>query len=299
MKEDLFLLSSLTKRNVKLYFKDKMAFYTSLITPLILLVLFVLFLKNVYISSIEKFIADYNFDSKFLNAFANSWLISSILSVSCVTIAFCSGTVMIDDKISKAVDDLNVAPVKGSIRQFSYLLATFISTMIVVLVLFAVGLIYLFATGCYLSFLDIILILVNCFFASLLGSVLATIINSFIKTQGGLSAVATMVSSMYGFLCGAYMPVSQYPKAMRILLCFNPGAYANHGFKYLFMRGAIDKMDSVPPQLLVDIKDSFDINFYFNTSRIAPSISMLVLILSTVVAMVGLAFFIKKRKNRL
>ena len=41
-------LISLVKRNTKCYFKDKVMFFMSLITPLILLVLFVTFLKNIY-----------------------------------------------------------------------------------------------------------------------------------------------------------------------------------------------------------------------------------------------------------
>ena len=39
---------SMVKRNVKLFFKDKAMFFTSLITPLILLVLYGTFLWNVY-----------------------------------------------------------------------------------------------------------------------------------------------------------------------------------------------------------------------------------------------------------
>ena len=41
-------LVALVKRNTKLFFKDKGTFFTALITPLILLVLFISFLGNVY-----------------------------------------------------------------------------------------------------------------------------------------------------------------------------------------------------------------------------------------------------------
>ena len=41
----------LIKRNIKLFFKDKGMFFTSLITPAILLVLYVTFLGNVYTPS--------------------------------------------------------------------------------------------------------------------------------------------------------------------------------------------------------------------------------------------------------
>ena len=42
------VLGALVKRNTKLYFKDKGMFFTSLITPMILLVLYATFLGNVY-----------------------------------------------------------------------------------------------------------------------------------------------------------------------------------------------------------------------------------------------------------
>ena len=45
---ELNACGSLIKRNVKMFFKDKGTFFTSLITPIILLVLYVTFLYNVY-----------------------------------------------------------------------------------------------------------------------------------------------------------------------------------------------------------------------------------------------------------
>ena len=40
-------LGNLIRRNSKLFFKDKAMFYTSLITPIILLILYTTFLGNV------------------------------------------------------------------------------------------------------------------------------------------------------------------------------------------------------------------------------------------------------------
>ena len=41
------IASTLIKRNVKLFFKDKGMFFTALITPGILLILYAIFLSNV------------------------------------------------------------------------------------------------------------------------------------------------------------------------------------------------------------------------------------------------------------
>ena len=47
-------LCALIRRNTKLYFKDKGMFFTSLITPMILLVLYSTFLANVYEDSFRS-----------------------------------------------------------------------------------------------------------------------------------------------------------------------------------------------------------------------------------------------------
>ena len=47
-------LGALIRRNIKLYFKDKGMFFTSLITPLILLVLYSTFLGSVYEDSFRS-----------------------------------------------------------------------------------------------------------------------------------------------------------------------------------------------------------------------------------------------------
>lgn len=49
---------ALTKRNIKVFFKDKGMFFTSLITPVILLVLYVTFLAKVYRNTFVAALSD-------------------------------------------------------------------------------------------------------------------------------------------------------------------------------------------------------------------------------------------------
>ena len=49
---------ALVKRNIKLFFKDKGMFFTSLITPAILLVLYITFLGGVYEESFTASLPD-------------------------------------------------------------------------------------------------------------------------------------------------------------------------------------------------------------------------------------------------
>ena len=106
-------LFALVKRNTKLYFKDKGMFFSSLITPIILLVLYAAFLKSVYDDSFRSALAaaGVTISDSVINACVVGQLISSILAVSCITVAFCSNLLMIKDKTSGARHDLTISPI--------------------------------------------------------------------------------------------------------------------------------------------------------------------------------------------
>ena len=156
-------LWALVRRDTKLYFKDKGMFFSSLITPIILLVLYATFLKNVYADSFrsalgaaETFVSD-----ALVNGCVGGQLVSSLLAVCCVTVAFCSNLLMIRDKTTGARGDLTIAPVRPGALGLGYYLATLFSTLIVTVSATAVCFGYLAVTGWYLSAGDVLLVLLD------------------------------------------------------------------------------------------------------------------------------------------
>lgn len=109
-------LGALIRRDMKLYFKDKGMFFSSLITPILLLVLYTTFLKKVFDDSFRSALeaAGATVADSVLNGVVGGQLISSLLAVSCVTVAFCSNLLMIKDKTSGARHDLTISPVRPS-----------------------------------------------------------------------------------------------------------------------------------------------------------------------------------------
>ena len=297
-------LFALVSRNIKCYFKDKFLFFVSLITPMILLLLFVTFLRGVYISSFESIFeaAQFTASDDIINGLAGSWLLSSIIAVSSVTVAICSNAVMIQDKIEGAAFDLSVSPVKGTTVSISYFVANFLVTLLVMLCVLAVGSIYLAIVGWDIPFGDFIMILVDIVCAVLFGSLLSGVIESFISTQGGLSALSTLVSSMYGFICGAYMPLSQFADGMRNAICVLPGTYSVGMMRKHFMGGYVDKLAELGLSEAGQkaLLDGFDGNLYVGTTQM-PLWSMYVILLGTcallLVSYILIVVFKNKKKH--
>lgn len=264
-------LGMLIKRNIKMFFKDKGLFFTSLITPLILLVLYVTFLGNVYRDSFEMaFPQGMEIPGKLLDAAVGGQLISSLLAVCCVTVAFCSNMLMVQDKVTGARKDFMVTPVKGTTMALGYYVATLVSTLIICLVATGAGLLYLGKVGWYLSGSDVVLLLLDVFLLVMFGVALSSIINFFLSTQGQISAVGSIVSSMYGFICGAYMPISQFSEGLQKALSFLPGTYATSLLRNHALRGVFEGLeaDGYPSEVIEVLRDVIDCNVYFFDEKV-------------------------------
>ena len=125
-------LGALIRRNCKLFFKDKGMFFTSLITPVILLVLYATFLAKVYRDSFAAAMpAGFAVDAALIDGTVGGQLVSSLLAVCCVTVAFCSNLQMVQDKISGARRDLTMSPLKRSTLALSYFASSALSTVLI------------------------------------------------------------------------------------------------------------------------------------------------------------------------
>lgn len=259
---------SLVSRNTKCYFKDKFTFFMSLLTPLILLVLFATFLRNVYVDSFRAALTSNNFQfenqNRLIEGMAGAWLLSSIVGVSSVTVAFMSNLIMIEDKINSTLNDYLVSPVKPTTLSIAYFVSNFFVTFAVIMCVMLIGHIYLAAVGWYISVGDAFMIIVDCICCILFGTLFAGVVESFVSTQGGLSAVVSLVSSMYGFLCGAFMPISTFSAGLRNVLGLLPGTYSIGILRNHYLGGYVSALadEGVSVEVLEGINDSFDANLY-------------------------------------
>ncbi len=294
-------VSALVRRNNKIFFRDKGMFFTSLITPLILLTLYVTFLAKVYrdafLSSIgENFVLD----KALVEGLVGGQLVSSLLAVSCVTVAFCSNLLMVQDKAGGAYRDLSITPTKKSTLSLAYFISSASVTMIIALTALAAGFIYLAVVGWYLSFLDVLLLIFDILLLVLFGTALSSLINCNLKSNGQASAVGSIVSSGYGFLCGAYMPISNFPSALQKVISFLPGTYGTSLLRNHALSGVYSEMQNqgFSPEVLEKIKDSTDCNLYFFDTPVSVWVMYLVLGGSLLLITAGYVLLCNKRKNK-
>lgn len=293
----------LIKRNVKLFFKDKGMFFASLITPIILLLLYSTFLGNVYRDSFVSSLPEgFILPEKLIKGLVGGELISSMLAVSCVTVAFCSNFLMVQDKVNGAIKDLTISPVKPAVLSVAYYFANLASTLLVCYVAMGLCFIYLAIVGWYMTVADVFLVMLDVFIISLFGNALSSVINFFLNSQGQISAVGTLVSSVYGFICGAYMPISSFSDGLQKVISLLPGTYGTSIIRNHSMQGAFNEMLElgVPVEVMDGVKASLDCKLSFFGHNVPISIMYVILVVSILVlltAYILLNIFAGKRNG--
>lgn len=102
-------ITALVSRNRKLFFKDKGMLFSSMITPVILIVLYATFLANVYKDSFVSATKDMiDLPDKIIDGTVAAQLAAALLAVSCVTVTFCVNLTMVQDRASGARKDFDV-----------------------------------------------------------------------------------------------------------------------------------------------------------------------------------------------
>lgn len=293
-------LFNLIRRNCKLFFRDKGMFFTSLITPAILLVLYATFLANVYrdafVSALPQGVT---VAGKLIDATVGGQLVSSLLAVSCVTVSFCCNMLMVQDKVSGARRDLTVTPVRGATLALGYYTATLLSSLLVCLAAAGVCFAYLGAVGWYLGVADVLMLFLDVVLLVLFGTALSSVINFFLSSQGQISAVGTIVSAGYGFLCGAYMPISNFSEGLQRVLSFLPGTYGTSLLRNHALGGVFREMTAAgfPAEVIDAIRDSVDCNLYFFGSRV-PQGAMYGILGGSVAVLVAVYVLLNTAKKR-
>lgn len=263
---------ALLRRNITCYFRDRFLFLVSMITPMILLVLFVTFLRSTYIESFNEVFKAFSFEpsKRVVDGLAGAWLLSSIMAVCSVTVAICSNAIMVQDKADGQFNDFKVSPVKGVTVSLAYFAGNFLVTLLVMLAVLIIGLVYIAIVGWQLSFGSIMLILLDVIVSVLFGSLLSSVIASLVSSPGGMSALSALVSAMYGFICGAYIPLAQFAEGIRNAVCFLPGTYCVGILRKHFMTDYINKLcaDGLPSAGGTALLDAFDGNIYVFGSEV-------------------------------
>ena len=267
----------MTKRNILMFFKDKTTMFFSMLAPIIVFVLYIVFLKDVYLSGVYTDVEPIKefFDIKDIENVTNAWLISGVLGTCTITVALNSLQVMVGDKEKKIDFDYNSSPISGSIVVLSYFTGAFINTFLISAGILTASLVVLSIIGnLYLTVTTIILLFLVTILGCASSTLIMMIVVSFFKSSSALGAFSGIISAVVGFVIGSYVPLGSFDTTIQGILTLIPGSHIACLYRNLLMNGVLNNIDAALANidsgaLVIALKDLFalDLNLFTYTVK--------------------------------
>ncbi len=217
------------KRNLKLFFRDKTSVFFSLLTLIIILGLYVLFLGDQLVKGFEDQMSN-------ANNVMDSWIMAGILAVTPVSTTLGSFGILVNDKAKKINKDFRSSPIKARSLAGGYIISSFCIGTIMSVIALTVVEIYFAAKGyAMLSALGIIEILGMILVSVFISSSMMFLVVSLFSSHNAFATANTIIGTLIGFITGIYLPIGETDKAVQYVIEFFPISHAASVFRKILM----------------------------------------------------------------
>ena len=240
----------LIKRNLLLFFKDWQSILFSLLTSIIVLVLYLLFLKGTFVSAMQSAMEQYPgpasvVTEKNMDMFANLLLLTGILGSTMISVPFSCITTLVRDRASKVDYDILATPLKRGQIIFAYFVSAVLSSTLLTGFILAIGLVGISLQGdTYLNGIQ----LVKAFAVVALGSISASaifmIVVLFFKSVSACEAFFGILSAASGFVIGAYIPISQFSNEVQTVCNLFPASQITIMLRNILLNGLLEHINT-------------------------------------------------------
>ena len=238
------------KRNVLLFFKDWQSILFSLLTSIIVLVLYLLFLKGTFVSAIQRAMEQYPglasiVPQKDIAMFANLFLLSGILGSAMISVPFSCITVLVKDRANKVDYDILATPMKRGQIIFAYFVSAVLTSILLNSIILAVGLIGIRMQGnMYLNISQVVKVFSVVALGSISASAIFMIVVLFFKTVSACEAFFGILSAASGFVIGAYIPISQFSNEVQTVCNLFPASQITIMLRNILLNGLLEHINT-------------------------------------------------------
>lgn len=230
---------SFTLRNLKQYYRDMGALFFSLLSVLIVVALYVFFLSDMQVRSIQSVIGQCDAIEPFIHA----WIVGGLLCIPAVSVPLILLTFKVDDTAEEIYDDLIVTPVKRVYLMLGYVFASWIAGFGMTCLTLLLGELFIVAKGG--AWLPVLSLLKMLGVAGL--TILAFSGFSFfwilrLRTHSSLTVVNTILNTLIGFFAGLYIPIGFLSEGVAAVIKTFPLSHAAALLRRIITEPAADTL---------------------------------------------------------
>ena len=289
----------LISRNRKVYTRDRLAFFMSFLSVIILILVYQVFLGQIQIDAIKEAL---NSDTASTDTIqmVNYWLISGLTTIISMTSTLGAFGVMVLDKEKKLSEDFKVSPVSNFKIELSYAIFAILFGIIMTMFscIFAIGMFNGFSSLLDFSTTDYLSILGIVSMGTVLAATIILPILAFIRTSSAFTTLSTIVGTFIGFISGVYLSIGSVGESLQQVMTWFPLTQVNALLKQILMKDAISKVfDHAPSTVIMNYKESYGVILQNPSGEHLSTQFMFAYISIIIVVLLGVHFMIKKVKK--
>lgn len=205
-------MNVLISRNLKLFFRDRMAVFFSLLAVFISITLYVLFLAS---TMTDGELGQLTNGREILNL----WLLGGLMSMGAVTTTLAGFETMITDRVDGKEKDFFVSSMPRWRLAASYIIAAIVIGFVMVSITLLIGMIYFYAAdGVTLTMYQIGRALLISLGNVTVSAVIFFPLMQLLKSRGAYSNLSALLGTLVGFLLGVYIPIGALPSFAQTLI---------------------------------------------------------------------------------
>lgn len=276
-------------RNFKLFFKDKASVFFSLMSVLIIIGLYALFLGDVWTSGLA-------FDGA--RDIMDNWIVAGLLAVTSITTTMGAYGTMVEDKAKKINKDFIASPLKQSSIVGGYILSAYVIGFIMSILALILGEIYVIANGgTAIPFITLLEVIGIMLLSTLAGSSLILFLVSFFSSNNAFATASAIIGTIIGFLTGIYLPIGQLPDGMQWVVKLFPVSHSAVLLRQKLMAAPIAKhLANAPPEVIDELSAELGMTFHFGDT-ILPEYASYLILAGTALLFFGLSVLVLSRKK--
>jgi len=252
------VVGTLVARNLRLFFRDRLGVFFSLLSALILFLLYTLFLGSTQVQDLQQSFPGATEEQ--VKGFVDSWMFAGIVGITSITTGLGALNVFVEDSASGRFRDFLVSPISREKLILGYLVSAGIIALIMTTLVLIVSLAYLYLVdGVSYAPRSVAVIYGFLALSCLAFAALSAFAVSFVRTAGAYSALSTIVGTILGFLAGAYIPVGALPEGVRTVVNALPFMQASVPVRQQMTADSLEAMAGGTPGAVEDLQEVFGI----------------------------------------
>ena len=272
----------LARRNLRIFFRNRSNVFFSLLSPLILIGLYVLFLGALQVSNLQSRFP--NATNAEVQAFVDAWVFAGITMITTLTTGLAALGVFVDDSASGRFKDFLVSPIRRSSIIFGYMISSFTVAVIMTAVVVALSQLYRVVRGTALMSSSELLVTAGYVVVSAAAfSALSAFVVTFLRSNSAFSATSTIVGTIIGFLAGAYIPIGTFPSGVVNVLSVLPFAQSAMLIRQPFTASEVDALTGGQSQAVSAINQFYGISLSVADFSVTDAVALAALALLVVV----------------